>query len=128
MSHIWPIGGGKGGTGKSFLTGNMGILLARQGFKTLLIDADLGAPNLHTIIGLPDPATSLSDFLNKKVGTLQETVIEMPVHNLFLISGAKNKLDIANLAHEQKMKILRAVSRLDYDYILFDLGTGTNRI
>jgi flagellar biosynthesis protein FlhG len=126
MSHIWPIGGGKGGTGKSFLTGNMGILLARQGFRTLLIDADLGAPNLHTIIGLSDPVLSLSDFLNRKVETLQETVIEMPFRNLFLISGAKNKLDIANLAHEQKMKILRAVLGLDYDYILFDLGTGTS--
>jgi len=126
MPHIWPIGGGKGGTGKSFLTGNIGILLARQGFKTLLIDADLGAPNLHTIIGLSYPPISLSDFLNKKVTTLQETVLEMPIHNLFLISGARNKLDIANLAHEQKMKMLRAISRLDYDYILLDLGTGTS--
>jgi len=126
MQHIWPIGGGKGGTGKSFLTGNIGVLLARQGFKTLLIDADLGAPNLHTIIGLSYPTISLSDFLNKKVSTLQETVLEMPIHNLFLISGAKNKLDIANLAHEQKMKVLRAISRLNYDYILLDLGTGTS--
>jgi flagellar biosynthesis protein FlhG len=126
MPHIWPIGGGKGGTGKSFLTGNIGVLLARQGFKTLLIDADLGAPNLHTIIGLPYPTISLSDFLNRKVATLQETVLEMPIHNLFLISGARNKLDIANLAHEQKMKMLRAISRLDYDYILLDLGTGTS--
>ena len=126
MPQIWPIGGGKGGTGKSFLTGNIGILLARQGFKTLLIDADLGAPNLHTIIGLSNPAISLSDFLNKRVTTLQETVLEMPIHNLFLISGARNKLDIANLAHEQKMKMLRAILRLDYDYILLDLGTGTS--
>jgi MinD-like ATPase involved in chromosome partitioning or flagellar assembly len=53
MAQIWPIGGGKGGTGKSFLTGNIGILLARQRFKTLLIDADLGAANLHTIVGFP---------------------------------------------------------------------------
>ncbi len=126
MPQIWPIGGGKGGTGKSFLTGNIGILFARQGFKTLLIDADLGAPNLHTIIGLSNPAISLSDFLNKRVTTLQETVLEMPIHNLFLISGARNRLDIANLAHEQKMKMLRAISRLDYDYILLDLGTGTS--
>ena len=126
MPHIWPIGGGKGGTGKSFFTGNIGILLARQGFKTLLIDADLGGPNLHTIVGLPNPAISLSDFLNKKVATLQETVLEMPIHNLFLISGAKNKLDIANLAHEQKTKTLRAISRLAYDYILLDLGSGTS--
>jgi len=126
MPHIWPIGGGKGGTGKSFFTGNIGILLAKQGFKTLLIDADLGGPNLHTIVGLPNPASSLSDFLNKKVSTLQETILEMPIPNLFLISGAKNKLDIANLAHEQKMKTLRAISRLAYDYILLDLGTGTS--
>jgi flagellar biosynthesis protein FlhG len=126
MPQIWPIGGGKGGTGKTFVTGNIGILLARQGFRTLLIDADFGAPNLHTIIGLPDPSVSLSDFLNKRVSTLQETVLRMPVHNLFLISGAGNKLDIANLAHEQKMKILRAVSRLEYDFILLDLGTGTS--
>jgi flagellar biosynthesis protein FlhG len=126
MPHIWPIGGGKGGTGKSFLTGNIGILLARQGFKTLLIDADLGAPNLHTIIGLSNPATGLSDFLNKRVKRLQETVLEMPIHNLSLISGARNKLDIANLAHEQKMKMIRAISRLDYDYILLDLSTGTS--
>ena len=126
MPHIWPIGGGKGGTGKSFLTGNIGILLAKQGFKTLLIDADLGAPNLHTIIGFPNPDISLSDFLNKRVATLQETALEMPIHNLFLISGAKNKLDIANLAHEQKMKTLRVISKLSYDYILLDLGTGTS--
>jgi len=126
MPHIWPIGGGKGGTGKSFFTGNLGILLARQGFRTLLVDADLGAPNLHTIVGLSNPAVSLSDFLNKRVAALQDTVLTMPIPNLFLISGAKNKLDIANLAHEQKMKTLRAISRLSYDYILLDLGTGTS--
>ena len=126
MAHIWPIGGGKGGTGKSFLTGNIGILLARQRFKTLLIDADLGAANLHTIIGLSHPDISLSDFINKRFLTLEETVLETPIPNLFLISGARNKLDIANLAYEQKTKILRAISRLDYHYILLDLSSGTS--
>jgi flagellar biosynthesis protein FlhG len=126
MAHIWPIGGGKGGTGKSFLTGNLGILLAKQKFKTLLIDADLGAANLHTIIGLPHPDRSLSDFINKSFLTLEETVLETPISNLFLISGARNKLDIANIAYEQKTKILRAISRLDYHFILLDLSSGTS--
>jgi flagellar biosynthesis protein FlhG len=126
MAHIWPIGGGKGGTGKSFLTANIGILLAKQGFKTLIIDADLGAPNLHTLVGLAHPALSLSHFLSKRVATLQEIVLEIPIPNLFLISGAGNKLDVANLAHEQKTKMLRAISRLEYDYILLDLGAGTS--
>ena len=126
MAQICPIGGGKGGTGKSFVTGNLGILLARQRFKTLLIDADLGAANLHTIIGLSHPEISLSDFLNKRVSTLEETILETPIPNLFLISGARNKLDIANLAYEQKTKMLRAIARLNYDYILLDLSSGTS--
>jgi flagellar biosynthesis protein FlhG len=100
--------------------------LARQRFKTLLIDADLGTANLHTILGIPHPDISLSDFFNKKLKSLQETVLGTPIPNLFLISGARNKLDIANLSHEHKMKMLRAISRLDYDYILLDLSAGTS--
>ena len=124
-SQIWPIGGGKGGTGKSFFTGSLGYLLAKQGYKTLLIDVDLGAANLHTIAGIQHPPTSISDFINKRVDTLEETVLPTPLPNLFLISGAMNNLDMANLAHEQKMKVMRGVAKLSYDYILLDLGAGT---
>ena len=126
MPQIWPIGGGKGGTGKTFVTGSLGILLAREGYQTLLIDLDLGAANLHTTIGAPDPEKSLSDFVNKKVASLDETIIPTPTPNLFMISGAMNNLDIANLAHEQKMKIRRDIVKLPYDYILLDLGAGTS--
>jgi flagellar biosynthesis protein FlhG len=126
MANIWPIGGGKGGSGKSFLAGNLGIWLAKQGYKTLLIDADFGAANLHTMIGIPSQSKSLSDFLNKKVETLAETVIETRIPNLFLISGAGNNLDTANMAYEQKMKIFRAISNLSYDFTLLDLGAGTS--
>jgi flagellar biosynthesis protein FlhG len=126
MTNIWPIGGGKGGSGKSFLAGNLGICLARQGNKTLLIDADFGAANLHTMIGMPYHEKSLSDFLNKKVPTLEETVIETRIPNLFLISGAGNNLDTANMAYLQKKKVFRAISKLPYDFILLDLGAGTS--
>lgn len=126
MPQIWPIGGGKGGTGKSFVTGSLGILLAREGYQTLLIDLDLGAANLHTTIGAPDPEKSLSDFVNKKVTSLRETIVSTPTPNLYIISGSMNNLDIANLAHEQKMKILREIVKLPYDYILLDLGAGTS--
>jgi flagellar biosynthesis protein FlhG len=126
MTNIWPIGGGKGGSGKSFLAGNLGIWLAKQGHRTLLIDADFGAANLHTMIGIPYQPKSLSDFLSKKVQTLEETVIETRIPNLFLISGAGNNLDTANMAYQQKMKIFRALSRLSYDFTLLDLGPGTS--
>ena len=73
----------------------------------------------------PNPPKSISDFINKRVGTLEETIVSTPLPNLFLISGAMNNLDMANLAHEQKMKVLRGVTKLSYDYILLDLGAGT---
>lgn len=126
MPHIWPIGGGKGGTGKSLITGSLGILVAREGYQTLLIDLDLGAANLHTTVGAPSSGKSLSDFVNKRVASLDETITITPTPNLFLISGAMNNLDIANLAHAQKMKILRDIAKLPYDYILLDLGAGTS--
>jgi flagellar biosynthesis protein FlhG len=126
MPNIWSIGGGKGGSGKSFVTGNLGILLAKEGYKTLLVDVDLGAANLHTIIGLPHPEKSISDFVNKKVGSLEETIEPTSVPNLYLISSAMNNLDVANLAHEQKLKIIRSISKLSYEYILLDLGAGTS--
>ncbi len=124
--RIWPIGGGKGGTGKSFFTGSLGILLAKLGHRTLLVDLDLGAANLHTIIGIPHVEKSLSDFIRKKASCLEETVVPTPVPDLYLISGAMNPLDIANLAHEQKGKILRNITKLPYDSILLDLGAGTS--
>lgn len=126
MTHIWPIGGGKGGSGKSFLAGNLGVCLAKEGNKTLLLDADFGGANLHTMIGVPHQEKGLADFLTKKVSTLGETAVETRIPNLSLISGADNHLDMANMAYEQKMKIFRAISKLSYDYILLDLGAGTS--
>ncbi len=126
MAYVWPIGGGKGGSGKSFLTSSLGRLSAGLGKKTLLIDLDLGAANLHTLVDLPYPTKCFSDFIRKKIPRLEDTVVETPVENLYLISGAHDNLDIANLPYEQKIKTLKAIARLDYDHILLDLGAGTS--
>jgi flagellar biosynthesis protein FlhG len=56
---IWTIGGGKGGSGKSFITANIGICLSKLGVRVILIDADLGGANLHTFLGIPPPNLSL---------------------------------------------------------------------
>ena len=54
-SIIVAVGGGKGGVGKSFLSTNIGIFLANMGFNTVIVDCDLGAPNVHTCLGEPPP-------------------------------------------------------------------------
>jgi flagellar biosynthesis protein FlhG len=125
MVHIWPIGGGKGGSGKSFLASSLGRLLAKSGKSTLLIDLDLGAANLHTMVDVCYPEKCFSDFITKKIPALEDIVLGTPFPNLFLISGAHDNLDIANLPYDKKIKTLKAISKLKYEYILLDLGAGT---
>jgi flagellar biosynthesis protein FlhG len=38
---IWAIGGGKGGTGKTFITSAMGTYIAGKGKRVILIDIDI---------------------------------------------------------------------------------------
>ncbi|HXN07051.1 MAG TPA: AAA family ATPase [Nitrospiria bacterium] len=123
--EIWAIGGGKGGTGKTFLSGNLAIALARTGKKVILVDADLGCANLHTCLGLSINGPTLSDFIRGKVPALRDVLSETEIPNLSLISGAYDFLEIANPRYSEKMKLIRQIQDLDFDYLILDLGAGT---
>jgi flagellar biosynthesis protein FlhG len=126
QTKIWAVGGGKGGVGKSFLTTNIGVLLAEQGKRVVLIDLDLGGANLHTCLGVTDLDRSVSDFLHRRYETLSEALTSTEVENLYLLSGAQDSLNVANPKYAQKMRLLRELKNLDADYILMDLGAGTS--
>ena len=122
---LWSIGGGKGGTGKSFVTLGLGIQLSRMGKRVVIIDADLGGANVHTLLGIRAPEHSLNDFLEKRVDTLNQLCIKTPIDNLEIISGGDDILSLANPKFSQKERIFRNLKRLEADYILLDLGAGT---
>ena len=121
---IWTIGGGKGGSGKSFITTNIGICLSKLGVRTILVDADLGGANLHTFLGISPPALSLADFMQKRVSRLNEVLLSTSIPNLQLLSGAQDLLNAADAKSVQKRKLLRSIQLLEGDYILVDLGAG----
>ncbi len=123
---MWSIGGGKGGTGKSFVTLALGSRLAKMGKKVIIIDADLGGANLHTLLGIRYPEHTLNDFLKRRIDNLNEVCIETPIDNLKLISGGDDILYLANPKYSQEARILRNLKKLDADYILLDLGAGSS--
>ena len=57
---------GKGGVGKTTLTANLGIALAKLGVQTVVLDADFGLRNLDLLLGLE----------NRIVYTAQEVLSE----------------------------------------------------
>jgi flagellar biosynthesis protein FlhG len=124
--RILAVGGGKGGIGKSLIAANLGIELARRGKRVVLIDADLGGANLHTCLGVEAPKATLSDFIDRKVGKLNQIVSPVGLPNLGLVSGAMDSLDVANPRYGQKVKLLRNLQLLPVDFVLLDLGAGTS--
>jgi len=108
------------------ITANLGVLLARQGNRVVLVDLDLGASNLHTFIGQQDTGRGLENFLSKGVDHLEEVAMPTKIPNLFFISSRNCLTEAANLHVAQKQKIVRAIQTLDFDYVLMDLGAGTN--
>ncbi len=124
--RIVSVGGGKGGIGKSLLSANLGIEMARRGRRVVLVDADLGGANLHTCLGIDLPRRSLSDFIERRIETIDGIISPTGIQNLGLISGALDHLDAANPRHAQKMRLLRHVQSLDADYAILDLGAGTH--
>ena len=126
MPEIYSLGGGKGGVGKSFISANLGALFAQRGKKVVLVDLDLGASNLHTLLGIKNPKSGINSFLNKTVKELESVAASANIPNLFLISSMHCSMEITNLFYAQKLKIINAIKKLPFDYILLDLGTGTN--
>jgi flagellar biosynthesis protein FlhG len=123
---LWSIGGGKGGIGKSVFTLGLGIFLSRMGKKIILVDADLGGANLHTLMGVRFPPCTLEDFLLNRVDRLEDIVIDTQVEGIGLICGADDILGAANPTYAQKVRILKQIENLPADLVLLDLGAGTS--
>jgi flagellar biosynthesis protein FlhG len=123
---FWAVGGGKGGVGKTVVTLLLGASLARLGRKVILVDADLGGSNLHTFVGIRYPEHTLVDFINKRVDSLEQVVMDTPIENLRLICGADDILGIANPKYTQKTRLFSHLKRLEADIVLLDLGAGSS--
>ena len=121
---IWAVGGGKGGTGKSFVASSLGLSLAGLGHDVVLVDVDLGAPNLHTFFGMNDAHPNIGDFLAGRFRSLNDAVLRTPFERLGLIRGPENAFFIANLNHYKKLKLMRHIKILEARHVVLNLGPG----
>ncbi|RPH49287.1 MAG: hypothetical protein EHM85_14395 [Desulfobacteraceae bacterium] len=122
---IIAIGGAKGGIGKSLYTANLGVFLSNKGFKTVVVDLDLGGANLHLYLGETFIKCNINDFINNKVSSLQKTIIPTK-YGPYLIGGDSSQLGAANINYMRKLKLMNAIKKIDADYIIIDLGGDTS--
>jgi len=127
MPVIISCGSGKGGTGKSMVITNLAFLLARRGKTVCLTDLDVGGADAHIMLGQFNPAVTLTDFLTRKVSTLENVMLRVPpLKNLSLIAGTGETLKTSNMPYATKQRLIRDVKKLPVDIVLIDVGAGTH--
>ncbi|HPN34062.1 MAG TPA: P-loop NTPase [bacterium] len=122
---LLAIAGGKGGVGKTILTAAMGMALAQSGHRTIVVDADFGGPNLHQVLGITNPLTTIRDFLEHRSNALNPLLLTTFLPDLYLISGTPHCFGMADLKCSFKFKLIRHLRALSAEYVLLDLGAGT---
>ena len=124
---IIPIGGGKGGIGKTTLTANLGIAIASLGFRTIVVDLDLGGSNLYNALGLKNDYPGIGDFLLDQEQGIEKYIVETKYKNLFFLPGDGKVPFLSNVGHDARQRLLCSIKSLDADYILLDLSPGSSR-
>lgn len=124
--QILPVASGKGGVGKSLLAANLAIVLAQSGRRVVLADADLGGSNLHLILGQTGITRGIGNFLNNSDVAFEDILIDTEWENLRFVPGDAEIPGTANLKSSQKKKLIRRLLSVDADYLIIDLGAGTN--
>lgn len=123
MARVIVITSGKGGVGKTTITSNIGMSLARLGYSTLLIDADVGLRNLDLLLGLENRIIYTGLDVLKGTCRLEQALIEdkrQPKLSFFPLSS--NRIEIPITADQVKELIDKI--KFDYEYILIDSPAG----
>lgn len=124
--RIVPIASGKGGVGKSLVAANLSIALGQAGKRVVLADLDLGASNLHLILGVPAPKAGIGTFLSGAAGKFENVVLDTDYENLRFVPGDAEIPGLANIKQSQKNQLVKRLLSLDADYLVLDLGAGTS--
>ncbi|MCO7226099.1 MinD/ParA family protein [Pleionea sp. CnH1-48] len=120
---VIAVTGGKGGVGKSNISVNMAVALAQQGYKTMMLDADLGLANIDIMLGLK-VTRNLSHVLAGECD-LEDIVVEGP-HGLQIIPASSGMQQMSELSTVEHAGIIRAFSQIGHqlDYLIIDTSAG----
>lgn len=119
---ILSIASGKGGVGKSFVTANLGVTLAKAGFKTLLVDADVKLANLEIILGLEGKPVTIQHVLSGEA-SIDDAIYTGPGGVDVMPAG----LSVENVTLDVRVMdsiLAHVLESYDYDYIIIDAPAG----
>ena len=120
---VFAVTSGKGGVGKTSLSVNLAVEFSKRGYRTIIVDTDLGLANTHILAGIK-PARTLSDYVEGKAQLVE--IIEDGPGKVKFISGGSGVKEMANLDDGGRQRIITAIDELKpyCDVIILDTGAG----
>jgi flagellar biosynthesis protein FlhG len=121
--RVFAITSGKGGVGKTAVTANVALALARMRKKVLIIDADLGLANIDVVFGLT-PRYNLNHFF-KGERRLEEIMVEGP-HGIRILPAGSGVQQFTHLDGAQQLRFMEELDSLHglFDVVLIDTEAG----
>lgn len=114
---ITVVSGGAG-EGKSTTLVNLAYICAQGGYTTLMIDADLRRPRLHTFFDINN-AVGLTNFLTTEL-MLEDVILQTPVDNLYFMPSGILPADAAGILNSRRMSELIQDVKQRFDLVLVD--------
>ncbi len=123
IRNVIAIVSGKGGVGKSFVTGMLAIELGRQGHKVGILDADITGSSIAKMFGLSERPTKGQSGINPALTKLGIKVMSM---NLILDDPTTPIIWRGPLINSAIRQLYQDVDWGELHYLLIDLPPGTS--
>ncbi len=114
---ITVVSGGAG-EGKSTTLVNLAYICAQGGYTTLMIDADLRRPRLHTFFDINN-SVGLTNYLTTDM-MLEDVILQSPVDNLYFMPSGILPTDAAGILNSRRMSELIQDVKQRFDLVLVD--------
>jgi septum site-determining protein MinD len=124
MAKIVVVTSGKGGVGKTTTSASFATGLALKGFKTVVIDFDVGLRNLDLIMGCERRV--VYDFINvihNEANLNQALIKDKQCDNLYVLAASQTR-DKDALTQEGVERVLNDLAGMGFDYIVCDSPAG----
>ena len=128
LSHVKKViavMSGKGGVGKSLVTGLMATLSARNGKKTAILDADITGPSIPKMFGVRDKAMGCEDGI---IPAESRTGVKMMSVNLLLENDTDPVVWRGSLISGTVKQFWTDVIWGDVDFMFVDMPPGTGDV
>jgi ATP-binding protein involved in chromosome partitioning len=125
VKNIIVVASGKGGVGKSTVAANLAIAMARNGYKTALVDADIYGPSIPRMFGIEDARPDVTAFGDKQMIFPIEKYGVKIISIGFFIDRNQSLIWRGPMAANAITQLFENTQWGDIDYMFVDYPPGT---